>query len=64
MSKVYTITLERITTGERSQSVLTRQDSKAAAVAYARGGNRTRPRPSCGGKYTSVKATKPGFERV
>ena len=35
MSKVYTITLERIITGERSQSMLTRQDSKAAAVAYA-----------------------------
>lgn len=35
MSKhVYTITLERVSTGERAESMLTRQDSEKAARAY------------------------------
>jgi hypothetical protein len=33
--KVYTIILERISTGERAQSLVTRQASEDAARAYA-----------------------------
>ena len=41
--KVYTITLARISTGERAQSLVTRQASEEAARAYARDAIRQSP---------------------
>jgi len=42
---VNTITLERISTGERAPSMVTRQASEAAARAYAHDAIRSAPEP-------------------
>jgi hypothetical protein len=42
---VYRITLERISTGERAGSMVTRQASEAAARAYAEDAIRGAPEP-------------------
>ena len=58
---VYTITLERISTGERAGSMLTRQVSEDAARAYAQ--DAIRQSPDAGDLGRSDRAGHDGVRR-